>query len=396
MSPSNRDPLDVIKEFTPDQIKVPDVDLVFIGTLPKATNAEEAARHHHKELVLTENHYIISYAQAQRSFLEDVIKECGTQVKANREQIRNTPTFVEAVERNRTAVADVHYGSSPSPSSNVQVDPTKRLQGAQPRPGNVTAVKNSQDGVQSDRLRPDAQDASEQTTDPTPRRAKSWTVSDKILFALLLIFSIAALGADFAVIYIYLTSTDKLPGLVDNPDHAYFWAALPIIVASVLAMLPYYSSRETKLRSRLGYGLIAILLFILAWVPAFAGLFSIGLSDTQDVLEQLWRNAPSIGGQYDEILKWLFMAGQILSLVLASSTSWLSILIMIEDRRVERLIRNQHYDELVARGNGLERELALANHKAANHAGITGAIKRKAQELGEKAVALLRAACGKR
>jgi len=249
--------LDVIKEFAPDQIVVPGVDFLFIGTVQKTTNAEEAVRGHHKEQVLTENHYIISYVQAQRSFLEDVIKERGAQVTANREQIRSTPTYVQAVERNRTAGADLHYGTSPSPFSNVQADPPKPLQGAQPRPGNVTAVKNAQDGIQTDRLQLDDQDASEQqTTDPAPRRAKSWTAFDKLLVAILLTLSIVAMGADFAVLYIYLTSTNILPGLVDDPEKAYLWAAVPILLANVVAMLPTNFPRERTLRWRFRYGLL--------------------------------------------------------------------------------------------------------------------------------------------
>jgi len=120
------------------------------------------------------------------------------------------------------------------------------------------------------------------------------------------------------------------------------------------------------------------------------------LDDIQDVLENIWQNASSLGGEYDEILKPLFMACQILSLFFGSAMSWLSIFIMFEDRRVERLIRNQRYDELVAHGNDLERELALANHKAANHAGITALIDRKAKEHGEKAVGHLLAGGGRR
>lgn len=377
----------MIQEFRPDQIEVPGVDLFFIGTFLKTPNPEEAIRHHHKERVLARNQYLTSYVREQGSFLQQLVTERGAQLKGIQEQIRNTPMFVQAVERNKTGVVDLNYRSSPPPSNNAQVD--------SPEP-----VKNTQDGVQNDGLQPNGQDVSEQTTDPTtdppPRRAKSWTVLDKILVALLLTSSIVALGADFAVVYIYLTSNNKLPGLADSPEQAYFWAALPFIFAITLAMLPYYSPREKKLRWRFGYSVLAALLFILAWAPGFVGLFSSGLSDTQDVVDELWRGALSIGGQYDEILKWLFMAGQILSLVLASSTSWLSIFIMIEDRRVERLIRNPFYDELVARGNDLERELALANHKTANHKGIIDLLDKKAQEHGETAIGLLRAAGGRR
>jgi hypothetical protein len=221
---------------------------------------------------------------------------------------------------------------------------------------------------------------------PIKRRAKRWMVSDRILVALLLILSAVALAADVAVVYIYLTSNNKLPGLLDNPNHAYFWATVPIMAASVLAMLPYFKAINKKIKWRVTYGGAAALLFALCWVPGFVGLFSTGLQSITDLSRIAWQDVVTAGNGYDEILKWLFMGGQIFALVFASSSCWLSIFIMIEERRIERPFRNPAYDRLLIQKNELMRGLGLAQHKLGNHQGIKELIKKKSELHGERAV----------
>src|SRR5262245_50202090 len=231
---------------------------------------------------------------------------------------------------------------------------------------------------------------------PSQQRAKSWTFFDKLMVVVLCVVACIALGADVAVVYIYLTSKNILPGLVDNPEYAYLWSSVPIFMALLFGMLPYFGSRNKKVRLRLVYGGLAVVLFLFTWVPSFVGLFQGGIGgDTKEIVARLWQNKISVEDNSTYILKWMFMGGQILCLVLASASSALSIFIMVEDRRVERLVRNPRYDGLLKTRADIEAVLALANHKKANHDAILKAIGARAKSYAEAAVGFFRAVKGR-
>lgn len=196
--------------------------------------------------------------------------------------------------------------------------------------------------------------------DDQPARVKSWSGVDRVKVLVLTLYVIGSLTADFAVISNYMTQTDVMPGLVDDPWKAYLFASVPIGFFVTLVYLPSWRPRKAKLKVKSWYSWLAALVFIV-WLVSFAFLFSGGLGSggLESAIDSLISGAPPTADPMERVLLLIWMFAQVTVITLTAANSTLSIFLTFEDRRIDQRTPNDEKTRNRQRRRQLKEEMGV-------------------------------------